>query len=161
MSLERVVARGTARGLINGSASPSYEMVISLYKVLVLEGDAVLAAGLLDLVASPSNGRPSRLVSAKSYCATSALVRFCSGCSCMGYRVGGDPFSSKCRSRFVSAVEPGAWGFMSGSTCASRESLSFACPTRSSLARTLFRLFIALICFSVASCGVSPKRPNN
>jgi hypothetical protein len=27
-------------------------MVISLYKVLVLEGDAVLAAGLLDLVAS-------------------------------------------------------------------------------------------------------------
>ena len=52
MSLERVVARGTARGLINGSASPSYEMVISLYKVLVLEGDAVLAAGLLDLVAS-------------------------------------------------------------------------------------------------------------
>ena len=51
MSLERVVARGTARGLINGSASPSYEMVISLYKVLVLEGDAVLAAGLLDLVA--------------------------------------------------------------------------------------------------------------
>ena len=52
MSLERVVARGTARGLINGSASPSYEMVISLYKVLGLEGDAVLAAGLLDLVAS-------------------------------------------------------------------------------------------------------------
>ena len=33
MSLERVVARGTARGLINGSASPSYEMVISLYKL--------------------------------------------------------------------------------------------------------------------------------
>ena len=56
MSLERVVARGTARGLINGSASPSYEMVISLYKVLVLEGDAVLAAGLLDLVASMDRG---------------------------------------------------------------------------------------------------------
>ena len=52
MSLERVVARGTARGLINGAASPGYDMVISLYKVLVLEGDAVLAAGLLDLVAS-------------------------------------------------------------------------------------------------------------
>ena len=52
MSLERVVARGTARGLINGSAAPSYEMVISLYKLLMLEGDAVLAAGLLDLVAS-------------------------------------------------------------------------------------------------------------
>ena len=52
MSLERVVARGTARGLINGSASPSYEMVICLYKVLMLEGDSVLAAGLLDLVAS-------------------------------------------------------------------------------------------------------------
>ena len=52
MSLERVVARGTARGLITGSAAPSYEMVINLYKILMLEGDAVLAAGLLDLVAS-------------------------------------------------------------------------------------------------------------
>ena len=52
MSLERVVARGTARGLINGSAAPSYEMVINLYKILMLEGDAVLAAGLLDLIAS-------------------------------------------------------------------------------------------------------------
>ena len=52
MSLERVVARGTARGLINGSTAPSYEMVINLYKILMLEGDAVLAAGLLDLVAS-------------------------------------------------------------------------------------------------------------
>ena len=52
MSLERVVARGTARGLINGSAAPSYEMVISRYKILMLEGDAVLAAGLLDLLAS-------------------------------------------------------------------------------------------------------------
>ena len=52
MSLERVVARGTARGLINGSAAPSYEMVINLYKILMLEGDAVLAAALLDLVAS-------------------------------------------------------------------------------------------------------------
>ena len=52
MSLERVVARGTARGLINGSTTPSYEMVINLYKILMLEGDAVLAAGLLDLVAS-------------------------------------------------------------------------------------------------------------
>ena len=52
MSLERVVARGTARGLINGSTAPSYEMVINLYKILMLEGDAVLAEGLLDLVAS-------------------------------------------------------------------------------------------------------------
>ncbi len=52
MSLERVVARGTARGLINGSASSSYEMVISLYNVLMLEGDGVLAAELLDLAAS-------------------------------------------------------------------------------------------------------------
>ena len=52
MSLERVVARGTARGLINGSTAPSYEMVINLYQILMLEGDAVLAAGLLDLVAS-------------------------------------------------------------------------------------------------------------
>ena len=52
MSLERVVARGTARGLINGSAAPSYEMVINLYQILMLEGDAVLAAGLLDLIAS-------------------------------------------------------------------------------------------------------------
>jgi plasmid maintenance system antidote protein VapI len=30
MSLELVVARGTARSLINGSAASSYEMVISL-----------------------------------------------------------------------------------------------------------------------------------
>ena len=52
MSLERVVARGTARSLIYGSSAPSYEMVISLYKLLMLEGDAGLAAGLLDLVAS-------------------------------------------------------------------------------------------------------------
>ena len=52
MSLERVVARATARGLINGSAAPSYEMVINLYQSLMLEGDAVLAAGFLDLVAS-------------------------------------------------------------------------------------------------------------
>ena len=52
MNLERIVARGTARGLINGSTAPSYEMVINLYKILMLEGDAVLAAGLLDLVAS-------------------------------------------------------------------------------------------------------------
>ena len=52
MSLELVVARGTARSLINGSASPSYEMVISLHKTLMLEGDAVLAAELLDFAAS-------------------------------------------------------------------------------------------------------------
>ena len=52
MSLERVVARGTARSLINGSASSSYEMVINLYNVLMLEGDAALAAELLDLAAS-------------------------------------------------------------------------------------------------------------
>ena len=52
MSLERVVARGTARSLINGSSAPSYEMVISLYKLLMLEGDAVLAAELLDVLAS-------------------------------------------------------------------------------------------------------------
>ena len=52
MSLELVVARGTARSLINGSASSSYEMVINLYNVLMLEGDAALAAELLDLAAS-------------------------------------------------------------------------------------------------------------
>ena len=52
MSLELVVARGTARSLINGSVSYSYEMVISLHKTLMLEGDAVLAAELLDFAAS-------------------------------------------------------------------------------------------------------------
>ena len=52
MSLELVVARGTARSLINGSASSSYEMVISLHKTLMLEGDAVLAAELFDFAAS-------------------------------------------------------------------------------------------------------------
>ena len=52
MSLELIVARGTARSLINGSVSSSYEMVISLHKTLMLEGDAVLAAELLDFAAS-------------------------------------------------------------------------------------------------------------
>ena len=58
MSLERVVARGTARSLINGSASSSYEMMISLYNVLMLEGDAVLAAEVLDLAASIDLSEP-------------------------------------------------------------------------------------------------------
>ena len=52
ISLELVVARGTARSLINGSASSSYEMVIRLHKTLMLEGDAVLAAELLDFASS-------------------------------------------------------------------------------------------------------------
>ena len=71
----------------------------------------------------------------ESYRETNALVRCSSGRSCMGYRDVGDPFTSKCGSWIVSAVEPGAWGVMSGSAFASCEGLSFACSNRSSLAK--------------------------
>ena len=83
--------------------------------------------------------RLSRPLPAESYCEINALVRCCSGRSCMGYRDVGDPLTSRCGSWIVSAVEPGAWGVMSGSAFASCEGLSFACSTRSSLAKCFFK----------------------
>lgn len=49
MSLELLVARGAARGLINGTTSPDYGQVITLRKLLLQEGDQMLALGLLRL----------------------------------------------------------------------------------------------------------------
>ena len=49
IELQLVVSRGTARGLINGSSAADYGEVISLCKVLYLEGDFQLAADLLQL----------------------------------------------------------------------------------------------------------------
>ena len=52
IDLQLVVSRGTARGLINGSSAADYGEVISLCKVLYLEGDYQLAADLLELAKS-------------------------------------------------------------------------------------------------------------
>ena len=52
IDLQLVVSRGTARGLINGSSAADYGEVISLCKVLYLEGDYQLAADLLQLAKS-------------------------------------------------------------------------------------------------------------
>ena len=49
MPLELLVARGAARGLINGTTSPDYGQVIALRKLLLQEGDRKLALGLLRL----------------------------------------------------------------------------------------------------------------
>ena len=49
IDLQLVVSRGTARGLINGSSAADYGEVISLCKVLYLEGDYQLASDLLQL----------------------------------------------------------------------------------------------------------------
>ncbi|QNI80042.1 hypothetical protein SynRS9909_02059 [Synechococcus sp. RS9909] len=49
MSLQLVVARGTARGLLNGSAAADYGEVLHLHRLLLEEGDELLAARLLQL----------------------------------------------------------------------------------------------------------------
>lgn len=49
LTLQLLVARGTARGLINGTASPDYGEVITLRKFLMQEGEDGLASGLLTL----------------------------------------------------------------------------------------------------------------
>ncbi|QNG26180.1 hypothetical protein [Synechococcus sp. HK01-R] len=49
LTLQLLVARGTARGLINGIASPDYGEVITLRKYLLQEGEHGLAFGLLTL----------------------------------------------------------------------------------------------------------------
>lgn len=52
ISLQLAVARCTARGLINGTAAADYSEVISLYRMMQIEGETVLAAGLLGLARS-------------------------------------------------------------------------------------------------------------
>ena len=52
MTLQLLVARGTARVLINGTASADYGEVIALRKLLLQEGEDGLALGLLTLAKS-------------------------------------------------------------------------------------------------------------
>ena len=52
MTLELIVARGTARGLINGTASADYGAVIILRNLLIREGEDRLAGKLLLLAQS-------------------------------------------------------------------------------------------------------------
>jgi len=47
MTLRHVVARSMARGLINGSAAPDLSQAMAVHRLLVLEGDALLAAAVL------------------------------------------------------------------------------------------------------------------
>ena len=60
MTLQLIVARGTARGLINGTTSPDYSEVIALRKLLLEEGELTLALGLLTL-AQTMNPTPEEL----------------------------------------------------------------------------------------------------
>ena len=64
ISLQLAVARCTARGLINGTAAADYSEVISLRRMMQLEGEAVLAAGLLALARSLNPSGAMRDVSA-------------------------------------------------------------------------------------------------
>ena len=52
MSLQHVIARSQARGLINGSATPDLGQAMDVHRLLVLEGDARLASALLTFVLS-------------------------------------------------------------------------------------------------------------
>ena len=47
MTLQHVLARSMARGLINGSAAPDLSQAMAVHRLLVLEGDALLAAAVL------------------------------------------------------------------------------------------------------------------
>ena len=64
ISLQLAVARCTARGLINGTAAADYSEVISLHRMMQLEGETVLAAGLLALARSLNPSEAMRDVSA-------------------------------------------------------------------------------------------------
>ncbi|MDP7994771.1 MAG: hypothetical protein RAK21_07375 [Synechococcus sp. SP2 MAG] len=64
ISLQLAVARCTARGLINGTAAADYSEVISLHRMMQLEGETVLAAGLLALARSLNPSGVMRDVSA-------------------------------------------------------------------------------------------------
>ena len=52
MSLQHVIARSKARGLINVSATPDLGQAMAVHRLLVLEGDARLASALLTFVLS-------------------------------------------------------------------------------------------------------------
>ncbi len=59
MSLQHVIARSKARGLINGSATPDLGQAMAVHRLLVLEGDAFLAAALLNFARSlPPSAEP-------------------------------------------------------------------------------------------------------
>jgi|TARA_B100002052_G_scaffold260103_1_gene253088 hypothetical protein len=59
MSLQHVIARSKARGLINGSATPDLGQAMAVHRLLVLEGDALLAAALLKFARSlPPSAEP-------------------------------------------------------------------------------------------------------
>ena len=64
ISLQLAVARCTARGLINGTAAADYSEVISLHRMMQLEGETVLAAGLLALARSLNPSEATRDASA-------------------------------------------------------------------------------------------------
>ena len=52
MSLQHIVARSKARGLLNGSVTPDLAQAMTAHRLLVLEGDALLASALLKFVLS-------------------------------------------------------------------------------------------------------------
>ena len=59
MSLQHVIARSKARGLINGSATRDLGQAMAVHRLLVLEGDARLASALLKYVLSlPPSAEP-------------------------------------------------------------------------------------------------------
>ena len=59
MSLQHVIARSKARGLINGSATPDLGQAMAVHRLLVLEGDAFLAPALLNFARSlPPSAEP-------------------------------------------------------------------------------------------------------
>ena len=60
MSLQHIVARSKARGLLNGSATPDLAQAIAVHRLLVLEGDALLASALLKFLLSlPTPSEPA------------------------------------------------------------------------------------------------------
>ncbi|MAD67452.1 MAG: hypothetical protein CMK24_08240 [Porticoccaceae bacterium] len=67
ISLQLAVARCTARGLINGTAAADYSEVISLHKMMQLEGETALAADLLALARSLNPSEALRDVSAHGH----------------------------------------------------------------------------------------------
>ncbi|NDD45714.1 MAG: hypothetical protein EBZ24_09970 [Synechococcaceae bacterium WB9_4xB_025] len=60
MSLQLVVARGTARSFLSGNAAAGYGDVILLRRLLLAEGDHLLAADLL-LMAIAMNPTPAEI----------------------------------------------------------------------------------------------------
>jgi|TARA_Y100000385_G_scaffold281784_1_gene335172 hypothetical protein len=67
ISLQLAVARCTARGLINGTAAADYSEVISLHRMMQLEGETALAADLLALARSLNPSEALRDVSAHGH----------------------------------------------------------------------------------------------